>query len=74
MQKMGHFHIFQQRNEFTTQLLMNNNLRTPYKATGVRGAAVGWGTALQTGRSWVQFPMESLEFFSNLILLVALWL
>jgi hypothetical protein len=23
----------------------------------------GWGTALQTGRSWVRFPMESLGFF-----------
>jgi hypothetical protein len=30
-------------------------------------------TALQTGRSRVPFPMELLEFFSDLILLVALW-
>jgi hypothetical protein len=35
---------------------------------GVRGGAVGWGTVLQTGRSRVRFPMESLEFFSDLIL------
>jgi hypothetical protein len=41
---------------------------------GVRGGAVGWGTALQTGRSRFRFPMESLEFFSDLILPVALWL
>jgi hypothetical protein len=40
---------------------------------GVRGGAVGWGTALQTGRSRVRFSMESLEFFSYLILPVALW-
>jgi hypothetical protein len=33
--------------------------------SGVRGGAVGWGTALQTGRSRVRFPMESLEFFSD---------
>jgi hypothetical protein len=30
------------------------------------------GTALQTGRSRVRLPMESLEFFSDLILPVAL--
>jgi hypothetical protein len=40
---------------------------------GVRGDAVGWGTALQTGRSRVRFPMELLEFFSDLILPVAVW-
>jgi len=30
---------------------------------GARGDAVGWGTALQVGRSRVRFPMVSLEFF-----------
>jgi hypothetical protein len=35
---------------------------------GVRGGAVGWGTALQVGRSRVRFPMESLEFFGDLTL------
>jgi hypothetical protein len=35
---------------------------------GVRGGAVGRGTALQTGKSRVSFPMDSLEFFCNLIL------
>ena len=30
---------------------------------GVRGGAVGWGTALQAGRSRVRYPMVSLEFF-----------
>jgi hypothetical protein len=29
--------------------------------TGVRGGAVGWGTALPAGRSQVRFPMVSLE-------------
>ena len=33
----------------------------------------GWGTRLQTGRSRVRFPMVSLEFFSNIVLPVALW-
>ena len=30
---------------------------------GAPGGAVGWGTALQAGRSRVRFPMMSLEFF-----------
>jgi hypothetical protein len=34
---------------------------------------VGWGTALQFGRSRVRFPTVSLEFFMYLILSVALW-
>jgi hypothetical protein len=40
---------------------------------GARGGAVGWGTALQTGTSRVRFPMVSLEFFIDIIVLVALW-
>jgi hypothetical protein len=38
-----------------------------------RGGTVGWGTALQTGRSQVRFPMVSLEFFIYIILPAALW-
>jgi hypothetical protein len=34
---------------------------------------VGWGTALQPGRSRVRFPMVSLEFFIYIFLPVALW-
>jgi len=40
---------------------------------GVRGGAVGLGTALQTGRSRVRFPMVSLEFFIGITLPAALW-
>jgi hypothetical protein len=40
---------------------------------GARGGAVGWGTALQAGRSWVRFQMLSLEFFIDVILPAALW-
>jgi hypothetical protein len=36
------------------------------------GGAVGWGTALQAGRSRVRFPIVSLEFFFDVILPVAL--
>jgi hypothetical protein len=36
---------------------------------GVRGGAIGWGTALKAGRWRVRFPMESLEFFSDLTFL-----
>ena len=39
---------------------------------GIRGGAVGWGIALQAGKSRVRFPMESLDFFSHLFLPVAL--
>jgi len=44
-----------------------------YYMEGARGSAVGWGTALQTGRAQVQFPMVSLEFFIDIILPAALW-
>jgi hypothetical protein len=40
---------------------------------GVRGSAVGWGTALQAGKSRVRFSMESLLFFIDIILPAALW-
>ena len=35
---------------------------------GARAGAVGWGTALQSRRSRVRFPMVSLEFFIDIIL------
>jgi len=38
-----------------------------------RGGAVGWGTALQAGRSRVRFPMVSLDSFIDIILQAALW-
>ena len=38
-----------------------------------RGSPVGWGTALQAGRSRVRFLMVSLEFFIDIILPAALW-
>ena len=41
--------------------------------TGARGGAVGWGTALQVGRSQVRFSMVSLGFFIDIILPAALW-
>ena len=43
-----------------------------YFEMGARGGAVGWGTALQDGRSRVRFPV-SLEFFSDVIIPAALW-
>jgi hypothetical protein len=39
---------------------------------GVHGA-VGWDIGLQSGRSWVRFPMGSLGFFVDFNLLAALW-
>jgi hypothetical protein len=37
----------------------------------IRGAR--WRTTLQAGRLPVRFPMVSLEFFSDIVLPVALW-
>ena len=45
---------------------------TTHQYTGARKPS-GYGTTLQTGRSRVRFPMVSLEFFSDIILPVALW-
>jgi hypothetical protein len=44
--------------------LFNNTIST---ATWARAGAVGWGTALQAGRSRVRFPSMSLVFFIDLI-------
>ena len=48
------------------QLVLSGRIR-------LLGTAVGWGTALQVRRSRVRFPMVSLEFFIDIILLAALW-
>jgi len=40
---------------------------------GSRGCVVGWGTALQAGRSRFQFPVVLLEFFIDTNLPAALW-
>ena len=42
-----------------------------YRRSLARGGAVGWGTALQAGRSRVRFLM--VEFFFDTILPAALW-
>jgi hypothetical protein len=39
----------------------------------LRSGAVGWGIALQAGRSRVRFPMMSMEIFFHIILPAALW-
>jgi hypothetical protein len=44
-----------------------------YEVYGSRGGTVVKGTALQIGRSLVRFLLVSLEFFSDIILPVALW-
>ena len=40
---------------------------------GVCSGAVGWGTVLQAGRSWVWLLTVSFEFFIDIILPAALW-
>jgi len=49
------------------------HLIPPHNNTGASGGAVGWGTALQAGRSRVRFPVVSLDFFIDIILPAALW-
>ena len=45
----------------------------PNNTRKVRSSAVGWGTALQVGRSRVRFPIGSWRFFVDLILPFGLW-
>jgi hypothetical protein len=44
-----------------------------FQSPGAHGGVVGWGTALQTGRSRVRLPMVSLEFSIDIILPAAFW-
>jgi hypothetical protein len=53
------------------QYCSNNHWHCPF--LGARSGTVGWGTALQAGRSQVWLLMVSLEFFSDIILLATLW-
>jgi hypothetical protein len=45
----------------------------PWVLLAARGGAVGWGTALQFGRSRVRFPLMSLKSFINIFFLAAIW-
>jgi hypothetical protein len=58
------------RRRLQTWLL--RNLATVLIGDGARGGAVGWGTALQAGRSQVWCLIVSLEFFIVIILPAAL--
>ena len=49
------------------------SLQSVEAGCGVRRGAFGWDIALQAGRSWDRFLMESLKFFIDLILPSALW-
>jgi len=49
------------------------NHSSPLVYFSTLSSPVGWGTALQTGRSRFRFQKVSLEFFIHIILLAALW-
>jgi hypothetical protein len=54
-----------------TLLQKSESKKTPFSrspATRACSNAGGWGTALQTRRSWLQLLMVSLEFFTDIIL------
>ena len=57
--------------EFLDQL--SGVFTLPISFLGTRDGAVGWGTALQAGRSRVRFPMVALEFYIDIIFPAALW-
>jgi len=49
-------------------LCITVQIRYTFFVLGLRGGAVGWGPALQDGRSRARFPTGSLKFLINLIL------
>jgi hypothetical protein len=59
--------FFQHLLQFIINLSCNRSM------LGARGKVDGWGTMLQAGRSVVRFPMRSLDFLIDLILLASLW-
>ena len=63
------WYLLERRTNFRSKTRLSQ-CRIPH---GARGSAVGWGTALQAGRSRVRFPMVSLEIFIHIILPAALW-
>jgi hypothetical protein len=52
----------------STLLIFTDFKIVGYCNLGARGSVVGWGTMIQAGRSWVRFPMRSLDFSIDLIL------
>ena len=52
---------------------MQEEIRNCTVVYGACGGTVGWGTVLQAGRSWVRFPVVSLEFFIDITHPVTLW-
>jgi hypothetical protein len=52
---------------------MRWNLGARNWEVGARSGAVGWGTALLTGRLQLRFPVAALEFVIDTILPAALW-
>ena len=63
-------HVFfgQFKIKFLSYILKLGNLTHLRHGSGTRRGAVGWGTALQAGRSRVPFPMVSMQFFIDIIL------
>jgi hypothetical protein len=52
--------------------VLQNFPTTPW-ILGARGSVVGWGTALQAGRSRFGFPMRPLDFSVDQTLPTTLW-
>ena len=59
------FHFLGSYTSSSTQFLRlkENVIIWTFLLCGIRGGALGWGTALQAWRSQVRFPMVSLEIF-----------
>jgi hypothetical protein len=69
---VGFVYVFLIRTHCVTAIICNKVYLYAYNA-GARGGAVGWGAALQAGRSRVRLPMVSLGFFIDIILPAVLW-
>ena len=66
--------LFSSHVEVNTPVLYRTNYLSEYRIfRGARGGVVIKALRYKTGRSRLRFPMVSLEFFSDIILPVALW-
>ena len=68
-----HIHTKQLPMLFFFTYLSSATYTCNWNLVGARGGAVGWGTVLQAGRSWVRLLVVSLEFFIDIILPATLW-
>jgi len=65
--------IYKDDSKITTTNFIHLTLKVSHDRTRTLPSVLWYFTALQPGRSRVRFPMVSLKFFIDIILLAALW-